>query len=200
MITTKEKLLEVAFNEFLRHSYRDVTLSHLVNELGLTKGAFYHYFASKQDVFMEVVDYFLIKITDFHDIKYDESVNLVENIMRLVARSLEVFNAIKSSCMNNLEELNYYNFLIDATKYYPEFVKKINEVHKKKELEYYLEFIALAKNHGEIKISIDSLVLAKLIQAVFDGIGFNSYFQERPDYLMSQIDESLNFIYELIKK
>jgi AcrR family transcriptional regulator len=200
MITTKEKLLEVAFNEFLKHSYRDVTLSHLVKELGLSKGAFYYYFASKQDLFNEVVDYYLIKITDFQDIEYDENLSLVDNIMRLIGRSLDIFTAIKTNCMNNLAEMNYYNFLIDATKYYPDFIKKINEIHKKKEIEFYIEFISIAKNNGDVKISIDSLVLAKLIQAVFDGIGFNSYFQEKPDYLIKQIDESLNFIYELIKK
>lgn len=200
MITTKEKLLEVAFKEFLKHSYKDVTLSHLVKELDLSKGAFYHYFPSKQDLFTEVVDFYLIKITDFHDVTYDEKLNLVENIMRLVARSLEIFNAIKNNCLDNLEEMNYYNFLIDAAKFYPGFIKKINENHKKKELEFYMDFIAKAKQCGDIKISIDAYVLGRLMQAVFDGIGFNSYFQEKPDYLMNQINESLNFIYELVKK
>jgi AcrR family transcriptional regulator len=200
MLTTKDKLLEVAFKEFLVHSYKDVTLSHLVEELGLTKGAFYHYFESKQDLFTQVVDFYLLKISDFGSITYDESLSFVDNILRLVDKSLELFTQVKTGFMNEVDDLNYYNFLLDATKYYPDFIGSINEQHKKKEMEVYLEYISKAKIKGELKISIDSMVLARHIQAVMDGVGFNSYFNESPGYLRNQLYESLNFIYELIKK
>ena len=197
MITTKDKLLEVAFKEFLIHSYKDVTLSHLVEELGLTKGAFYHYFESKQDLFTQVVDFYLVRISDFRSVSYDDSLNFVDNILKLVDISLELFNQIKRSFMEEVNDLNYYNFLLDATKYYPDFIRSINEQHKKRELEIYLDYISRAKIRGDLKISIDSMVLARHIQAIMDGVGFNSYFNESPDYLRNQICESLNFIYEL---
>ncbi len=200
MASTKEKLLEVAFREFLMHSYRDVTLMHLVEELGLTKGAFYHYFESKQDLFKQVVDFYLEQISDIGDIQYNKSLSFADNIMQLVLKSMAIFDEIKSRYMSEVDDMNYYNFLMDATKYYPGFIDQINKVHKANEIEVYLGFIKKAKANGDLKVSVDSLALAKLIQAVFDGIGFNAFFKESPDYLHDQINESLNFIYELIKK
>jgi hypothetical protein len=126
--------------------------------------------------------------------------NFAENIMQLVLKSMEIFDGIKLRYMGDLDDMNYYNFLMDATKYYPKFIDSINKLHKKKEIEVYLDYIAKAKACGDLKVSIDAMVLAKLIQAVFDGVGFNAYFKESPDYLHTQINESLNFIYEMVKK
>ena len=53
---TKAKILEVAGNLFLTKGYEETRISDIINGLdGLTKGAIYHYFDSKEDIFNEVV-------------------------------------------------------------------------------------------------------------------------------------------------
>jgi AcrR family transcriptional regulator len=53
--TSREALLAGARAAFARHGYADAPLESLVREAGLTKGALYHHFGSKQGLFVAVV-------------------------------------------------------------------------------------------------------------------------------------------------
>lgn len=53
---TKSTILEVAGKLFLAKGYEQTRISDIINGLdGLTKGAIYHYFDSKEDIFNGVV-------------------------------------------------------------------------------------------------------------------------------------------------
>ncbi|MCD8260962.1 MAG: TetR/AcrR family transcriptional regulator, partial [Bacteroides sp.] len=69
MKETKEYIIQKAFVLFLQKSYKEVTMQDIVKSTGLSKGAFYHYFKSKETVFEEVIRYFYdhIMITDYND-------------------------------------------------------------------------------------------------------------------------------------
>ena len=48
---TVEKILDVSKNLFLTKGYEETTIQDIVNELGgLSKGAIYHHFKSKEDI------------------------------------------------------------------------------------------------------------------------------------------------------
>jgi TetR/AcrR family transcriptional repressor of nem operon len=46
---TKERILLTAVKAFLRSGYRDVSINERGQRAGIPKGAFYHYFDSKDD-------------------------------------------------------------------------------------------------------------------------------------------------------
>src|SRR5574341_903386 len=52
---TREHILAVATDEFLAHGYAGTSLSDLIRAAGVTKGAFYHHFPSKEALAVEVV-------------------------------------------------------------------------------------------------------------------------------------------------
>jgi AcrR family transcriptional regulator len=52
---TRRHLLAVATEQFLAHGYACTSLSDLIRAAGLTKGAFYHHFPSKEALAVEVV-------------------------------------------------------------------------------------------------------------------------------------------------
>lgn len=48
---TVEKILEVSYRLFVTKGYENVVIQDIVNELGgLTKGALYHHFKSKEEI------------------------------------------------------------------------------------------------------------------------------------------------------
>jgi AcrR family transcriptional regulator len=53
---TREALLEAAFNEMYRNGFRAASLEAILTETGLTKGALYHHFGSKQGLGYAVVE------------------------------------------------------------------------------------------------------------------------------------------------
>jgi AcrR family transcriptional regulator len=52
---TRQHILTVATEEFLAHGYTGTSLSDLIRAAGITKGAFYHHFPSKEALAVEVV-------------------------------------------------------------------------------------------------------------------------------------------------
>lgn len=46
----RNEILDAAYKLFVRHGYEATTVSALIDELGLSKGAFYHHFESKDEV------------------------------------------------------------------------------------------------------------------------------------------------------
>ncbi|WP_169314604.1 TetR family transcriptional regulator [Thiothrix nivea] len=54
-ILTRQKLLETALEEFVRVGYERATLQQIAQNAGMTRGAVYHHFASKAQIFSELV-------------------------------------------------------------------------------------------------------------------------------------------------
>ncbi|MGJ3239326.1 MAG: TetR/AcrR family transcriptional regulator [Anaerolineae bacterium] len=53
---TRAALLQSALHLFGLHGYADTSLDAIVQAAGITKGAFYHHFSSKEDVFLRVFE------------------------------------------------------------------------------------------------------------------------------------------------
>jgi TetR/AcrR family transcriptional repressor of nem operon len=54
--TTRQRILRIAFEEFYRYGFQAGSLNRIVEGTGLTKGALFHHFASKQELGYAVVD------------------------------------------------------------------------------------------------------------------------------------------------
>jgi AcrR family transcriptional regulator len=55
---TRDRILEAAVKVFASKGYHDTKVDDIVNGSGTSKGAFYFYFPSKQDIFLALVDTF----------------------------------------------------------------------------------------------------------------------------------------------
>src|SRR4051812_2174111 len=60
MNESKEHILVSSLKLFLQKNYKEVTMKDLVQSTGMSKGAIYHYFNSKEQVFEEVIQHFFI--------------------------------------------------------------------------------------------------------------------------------------------
>ena len=57
---TRARITECARMLFNRHGYDNVSIDRVMEAAGLTRGAFYHHFASKEDLFAAAVSSFLM--------------------------------------------------------------------------------------------------------------------------------------------
>ena len=53
---TRTHILDVAFNEIYRRGFQGVSINDIVEKTSVTKGAFFHYFATKNDLGYAIVD------------------------------------------------------------------------------------------------------------------------------------------------
>lgn len=52
----KEKLLEVAIDEFTIRKYEDASLNNIIKNAGVSKGTFYYHFKDKQDLYLYLLE------------------------------------------------------------------------------------------------------------------------------------------------
>lgn len=81
---TREKLIQIAEKLFIEKGYSQTSLEDILHQAELSKGGFYHYFASKEDILSEIID------------------RHVETMKQ------EVKNFLKHEDMNPLEKLKYW--------------------------------------------------------------------------------------------
>lgn len=119
---TKAKILEVAGQLFLTKGYDETRISDIINGLdGLTKGAIYHYFDSKEDIFNEVVSEIGNKnLIIFDKIKNDETLNATEKLSKLIDVSFYNEN------MNTITDMS--PSLLDNPKLLSSFISEIKEI------------------------------------------------------------------------
>ena len=60
--TTRERLLEAGLSLLLQHGYHDLGIQALLKQTNTPKGSFYHYFSSKEDFAMQVIDRYMVEV------------------------------------------------------------------------------------------------------------------------------------------
>lgn len=101
-ITSKDLIIKHAVKEFLDRGYRSASLRAIVKKAGLTTGAFYNYYGSKEELFNELVEpyehHFIEVIRKSCDEVISESANagdVLEKYQRITANSAnELFSYV----------------------------------------------------------------------------------------------------------
>lgn len=57
------KLIEIAYRLFLTNGYEDTSINDILKATGISRGAMYHYFASKEEILDMVIEY-LMRLLD----------------------------------------------------------------------------------------------------------------------------------------
>lgn len=97
--TRRDELLEAASDLFLENGYRDTSVNSIVESIGVSKGTFYYYFDSKEDVLEELGEKLSGPIyRKIDEITEKDSLNAIEKPNR-------IFSTSRRLKLNNKEEL-----------------------------------------------------------------------------------------------
>ena len=138
-MNTKEKIAEIAFQLFTQNGYKATSIAQLVTSSGLSKGAFYHHFKSKQAVYEYVIDcYFLSYYRDFDWVLF-EKLTLDEFKSEITKMYIEFISQIKMLTQNNTSKyfilfFEAYNNINDFKNVVQTFYKKYKDVLSEKNI------------------------------------------------------------------
>ena len=82
---TAEKILIVSKRLFLEKGYDETTIQGIVDELdGLTKGAVYHHFKSKEEIMQALIDRMFFEDNPFDAVKERNDLNGLQKIQEVL--------------------------------------------------------------------------------------------------------------------
>lgn len=85
---TVQKILEVSCKLFREKGYEHTTIQNIVEDLGMSKGAVYHHFKSKEEILVQLNKLFYDEIGWFEGIRQDSSLNGLEKLKEIIYYSL----------------------------------------------------------------------------------------------------------------
>ncbi|MGE0077027.1 MAG: TetR/AcrR family transcriptional regulator [Bacteroidales bacterium] len=194
MSDTREYIIDQAYGLFLSRSYEAVSISEISKAIGFTKGALYHHFTNKEDLFKAVIDKYL-PINDFfipfkgNTLKeyIDECVKIAEEVIeKIVGRH------------NNFIPINYLSLLIDAFRHYPRYANEKEQLILN-EFEHIEEIIKKAIENNEIRKDINPTNMALNFYSLNMGIAGNLIINNSPKKAIEALRDQLYELYNLMK-
>lgn len=170
-----DRILRPAFKLFLMYNYESVSTAKLEEETGLTRGAIFFKYKTKEALFKAVIDKYVF---DFKpgslDIKGVDS--LKEFIDRFLIGIEERMKEMQSLGVPSIHA-NGFNLLYQAAKYYPEFNTKISAMFDLG-VQIWENIIQKAKESGEIKPTCDVHKMALRFRYLYSGMAFEDSFSK----------------------
>jgi AcrR family transcriptional regulator len=199
MSQTKEFILKTAFSLFLQKNYKAVTLKEIVDKTGLSKGAFYHYYTSKEKLFFEVVDAFFFNamLVDYNQFRKtslkDFYIDYADHIQKSFKELKEHF------VIGNPEaNINFIHILFDAIDIFPGFRDKLLKVMND-ELNEWTKMISIARKNNEFTSPMTDEQIARMFVYSNDGISLRLLLEGRLESMHSEMMTLWNNFYEEIK-
>lgn len=194
MSDTREYIVDQAYRLFLNRSYEAVSISEISKAIGFTKGALYHHFKNKEELFKAVIDKYLpfeqffVPINDVTLQQYIEvSIKSAEDIVQSIFGGQPGFIP-----------LSFLALFIDGFRHYPEFAKEKDRIMQG-ELEKIKGVLTKAIENGEIRKDINADVMAMNFFSLSAGIAINLLQNNSPKQAIEMLRNQFYELYKLMK-
>lgn len=173
MKNSKEHILRTAFRLFLQKNFKEVTMKEIVKETGLSKGAFYHYFESKEQLFLEVIKtYFFEKmIVNYKKLNHNSLKEFYHDYAKHMKKAIDGVEKELNFSSSSIS-MNYIIIMFDALRLFPGFKDKL-KAFQDEELKAWTKIIRISRKKGEFSSPMTDNQLARMFIYSNDGIGLH---------------------------
>ena len=170
--TKKDELVEIAEKLFLEKGYEETSVDDILNASGLSKGGFYHYFKSKEEVLAESISNFsedLLK--ELEPLIEDKSIDALDKLKRFMEKKT-------ASQKSKRELLKYMAMLMksDFTFY------KYNTTITRKYVEPFARIIEQGVEEGTFRVEFPretADILLRAVTSVPQSEFFSEYLEDK---------------------
>jgi len=193
-LDTRTNILKTALLLFLEKGYKDVSYQDLVKKTGLSKGAIYHYFASKEELLIAVFDMFFESSKQPAAVEPEDFVKDYDSFRKIYVNiKVGQLNDFKAFLDAELVTFNWVLFCleaIDASEQLRGVIAELTKLEVK-----FLEkcFLGLEK-HGKLLNGKDPALLAECLYYMLEGAGLVMFLIENKN----KKDEDFIVMYDKI--
>ena len=198
-IATRERILDAAQNLILDRGYVGMTVEHVLDAVGITKGAFFHHFKSKDDLARALLQRFADKDAQVYSETRERAEKLsddpLQQMLIFIGLFQEMFDGLKEpypGCLfaSYLYELQQFDAdmraLIRAS------FAKWRELLKEK-------FDAIARKYPP-RVKVSAASLADAFTVVLEGAFITGKALDEPEVVSEQLRHFRNYVELLFQK
>jgi len=168
----KNELVEIAEKLFLEKGYEETSVDDILNASGLSKGGFYHYFKSKEEVLAGSISNFAENLlNELEPLIEDKKLNALEKLRRCLEKKT-------ASQMAKIELLKYMNMLMESDFTFYKFTLTITQ----KYVEPFARVIEQGVEEGVFKVEFPretADILLRAVTSVPQSVFYNEYVQDK---------------------
>ena len=182
---TKGQLELEALKFFAKHDFERSSLNDIAEALGVTKGAIYHYFKGKDDLFRASVMH-LFNLMEEWFLDSFRQTRSFRSFMQNLFRMEETLNQMgeETGLMEALSEYrNVLYLLLASLKKFPELQERVDEIYNTFRGNL-VDTMDAAATQGEIRDDVDIEAIAYEITAFYEGALLLGALNDRKDYVV----------------
>tara|TARA_B100000676_G_C18012927_1_gene807796 strand:- start:283 stop:876 length:594 start_codon:yes stop_codon:yes gene_type:complete len=183
---SKEQILEAAMKVFVKNGFSETRMDDIAENSGLSKGAIYHHYKSKKDLFLALIDfweeYFFFKIFFNKDVESKNSADLLRDMAKDM---IETFKNRKYILLAELEFWSLAN--------HDEDVRAKTEALYIKLMKLIRTIISKGVDSNEFK-KLDVDVAALSVMTSLQGVIWFSIFQDKNISAEQYLNNVIEFI------
>ncbi len=196
---SKEHIMRTSLLLFLKKSYREVTMKEIVEKTGMSKGAFYHYFTGKEELFKEIVHmFFKMGAMDYSGFDRSTLQGFYRQYVEQIGCSFRKIAELVGHAEEEQPTLNFFLILFEAVGRFPEFLKIEREQYER-EVSTWEEVIGHGRQTGEIKPHAEDRQIADLFLYCTDGVFIRYINSDKNSRYEDDLLKAFDVIYENLK-
>jgi AcrR family transcriptional regulator len=90
---TRERILDAALRVFADHGYDGASVTQICEHAGVSKGALYHHYPTKQAVFLALLEHWLASVVVGLEALREGQTDVAELLLQMAEFSQQIFNA-----------------------------------------------------------------------------------------------------------
>lgn len=180
-------ILEGALHCFAEKGYAATTIDDIVRYLGISKGAIYNYFTSKEEMYAQIMESRMKRLASSLDDDQDKEMSASAKLRRLMERFM-------AQQIDDLRRLLGFHLEYSLHASRQNELKASIKKHDDSALAFMAELIAEGKRSGEFRADVDERLAASMFWALRDGIALNILShggQEEYAVLMREMERML---------
>jgi AcrR family transcriptional regulator len=186
----KAVILEGALHCFTEKGFQATTMDDIVRHLGISKGAIYSYFASKEEMYIQMAD-------DKMNAMLENTTELFKSMPSAADQIRHMYSRFRGQSLTELRKWMAFHleFMLYAARQ-PQLTQRWNE-YADKALVFIKEIMDGGKQTGEFRADLDCAAASRLFWSIRDGLALQYMLSgEETDYKRTIDDmESMVFRY-----
>lgn len=169
----QKKILDAAITEFAEHGYGSANINLIADNAGVSVGAMYKYFLSKEKLYLAVVQYGVQNLNAVLEEIMSSKGDLLERIERII-------HAIQSYTREHIYLTKLYNQM--TTEHHSDLVWRIVSDMEGVTAGLYASFIEEAQKEGTVRPEVNAKLFAFFLDNLFMLLQFSyscEYYKER---------------------